>query len=81
MSKYLDFRRRPPLEGKKTFRVIVSSIRSGENLGIIYWWPTWRQYIFQPNQAIKPVFNTECLKDIAAKLEEYNNEQKAARIR
>jgi len=60
MSKYLEFRL---LEKKPKTQVIeVMSKFHGSRLGIIKWFPKWRQYVFFPESGT--VFNVECLNDI-----------------
>ena len=60
MSKYLEFN---TLEQKPKTKVIeIVSKRGGERLGIIKWYPRWRQYAFFPEA--NTIFNIECLNDI-----------------
>jgi hypothetical protein len=65
MSKYLEFRL---LEKKAKTQVIevISEPRAGSivrfKLGIIKWYPRWRQYAFFPEAGT--IFNTECINDI-----------------
>jgi hypothetical protein len=72
-KQYIEFVEMPPLPGRKTRRVSIQSISasSGE-LGTIYWWPHWRQYVFGAAPAI--IFNSQCLYEIHAKLVEMNEE-------
>jgi len=59
-SKYLIF---TTIEIKPKTRVIeVTSKNIGNVLGIIKWFPGWRQYAFFPEVAT--VFNKNCLLDI-----------------
>ena len=60
MSKYLEFN---TLEQKPKTKVIeIISKRGRERLGIIKWFPRWRQYAFFPE--VDTIFNVECLNDI-----------------
>ena len=60
MSKYLEFN---TLEQKPKTKVIeIISKRGRERLGIIKWFPGWRQYAFFPE--VDTIFNVECLNDI-----------------
>ena len=60
MSKYLEFN---TLEQKPKTKVIeIISKRGGERLGIIKWFPRWRQYAFYP--VVGTIFNMKCLNDI-----------------
>ena len=61
-SKYMVFERE--LEWEKTHKTqlwTVKNKKSNAVLGNIYWYGAWRQYIFEPYDAI---FNTGCLADI-----------------
>ena len=61
-SKYLVF---TTIEIKPKTRVIkVESKLHGNVLGIIKWFPGWRQYAFFPE--ISTLFNKTCLLDIVA---------------
>jgi hypothetical protein len=60
MSKYLEFN---TLEQKPKTKVIeIISKRGRERLGIVKWFPRWRQYAFFPEP--NTIFNVECLNDI-----------------
>ena len=61
-SKYLIF---ITIEIKTKTRVIeVTSKSIGNVLGVIKWFPSWRQYAFFPE--INTLFNKTCLLDIVA---------------
>ena len=49
--------------------------KKGGPLGMIGWYAAWRRYCFQPIEEC--VFDPECLRDIAAFMEERTKEQKA----
>ena len=56
-----------PLKHKRTthdYRVVNSS--SGGELGRVYWYPQWRQYVLEPWES---VWSAGCLKDIVAFVE------------
>jgi len=61
MSKYIKF---TIIEEKPKTKVIevTSKIRIYMKLGIIKWYPRWRQYTFFPEDGT--IFNVECLNDI-----------------
>jgi len=60
MSKYLKFKE-VPFKGKtKKFEVISKSC--GAYLGLISWYPPWRQYTFNPD--VQTVWNKDCLKTV-----------------
>ena len=61
MSRYLDFKL---LENKPKTKVIEVKSKSQlyGRLGIIKWYPRWRQYAFFPESGT--LFNVECLNDI-----------------
>jgi len=65
--KYLIFR---PVNNpnRKTEIWSVDSKSGGFSLGQIKWFGRWRQYCFFP--ARDTVFNTDCMKDISAKIKE-----------
>ena len=66
MSKYLEFKL---LEQKPKTQVIeVKSKVQYSRLGIIKWYPRWRQYAFFPEWGT--LFNTECLNDIISYIRE-----------
>jgi len=61
MSKYLEF---TVIEHKPKTKVIEvkSKLHIYMKLGIIKWYPRWRQYAFFPETGA--LFNKECLNDI-----------------
>lgn len=66
MSKYLEF---SLIERKPKTKVIgVWSKKSANRLGVIKWFPGWRQYAFFPEN--ETVFNVECLNDIQVHITE-----------
>jgi len=72
MSKYLEFEL---LEQKPKTKVIgVISKRHNDMLGIIKWFPGWRQYALFPGNGT--VFNVECLNDIQSYISELKNERR-----
>jgi len=46
--------------GKPIYR--ITNNRSKAELGIIYYYPTWKEYVFLANQGC--VFNNSCLADV-----------------
>jgi hypothetical protein len=61
-SKYLLFKQYSETEKTKSFHVI--SKKHGDLLGVVRWYPRWRQYTFFPEP--DTVWNTECLWNICA---------------
>jgi len=60
MSEYLEF---CIIEQKpKTMIVGLWSKKSSDRLGLIKWYPGWRQYAFFPENGT--LFNTGCLSEI-----------------
>jgi len=58
----------------KTDKYHVTNKKTDDILGIIEWYPYWRQYIFEPKYEYKfpCVFNHTCLSEIAEFLKELN---------
>lgn len=65
-SKYLDFIEET-IPNRKTPIVHVMN-KSTTYLGMIYFYPSWRKFIFRPEADI--IFDTSCLLDIVNKLNE-----------
>lgn len=67
MSKYLEFKL---IEQKPKTKVIEvkSKLQLYGRLGIIKWYPRWRQYAFFPEN--DTLFNVECLNDIVSYIRE-----------
>ena len=60
--KYINFKQLRP---KKIIKTTVWSCRNntgGYELGIVKWYPQWRQYSFYPADGM--VFNQTCMEDI-----------------
>ena len=71
-SKYLTFIR-DNVPGRKTPLVHVMN-KETTYLGLIYFNPGWRKYVFEPESNI--IFDTKCLTDIISKLDELQTEWK-----
>lgn len=63
-------------EGRKTGIWNICG-NDGTALGLVSWYGSWRQYIFDP--CPNCIFNNQCLRDIAAFLDRINAEQKEKR--
>ena len=51
---------------KKTKWIEVTSTHSGDNLGCIYFYPKWRQYIWEQYEDV--VMSADCLGEVMDKL-------------
>jgi hypothetical protein len=72
-SKYLTFVELTPNPKTKVIGVVTKG--HGQTcLGVIKWYPNWRQYAFFPNS--ETVFERICLGDITKFLEELMEERK-----
>lgn len=80
-SKWVKFRKRSKPKSRKTdiYSVLTTSKGSDGNylIGIVKWYPQWRQYTFFPNA--ETLYNQECLHDIANFVKELNLEHKGKR--
>jgi hypothetical protein len=72
-SSYLKFVLSQRPEEKKTDIWEITSIQSGETLGEIRWWGSWRKYVFVPNNG--SIFDIGCMKEII----EFINQEMLAR--
>ena len=52
---------------------------SGDVLGVVQWYPAWRQYCYFP--AEPTVYSLGCLRDIGCFVEQLNTEHKAQRAK
>jgi len=64
-SKLLSFISYPPSGRKKTYVVYVKN-RDGETLGIMYYDPEWKKYVWEPSNKTK--IDIQCNDDITAAL-------------
>jgi len=71
-SKYLDFIKEI-VPNRKTPLVHVMN-KSTTYLGTICFYPAWRKFVFNPESDI--VFDTSCLSDIIAEINELQHEWK-----
>ena len=58
----------------KTNKYRITNKKWGDQLGIIEWYSSWRQYIFEDDYGC--VFNHTCLNEIAEFLKELNTKHK-----
>jgi hypothetical protein len=61
--------------GRKTRIVDISSVRTGESLGIISWVGRWRQYAFYPQDGT--IWNPDCLEAVSTCIQKLMAERKA----
>ena len=64
---------------RKTRRVSVRSLSSGQELGEIVFYPWWHWYTFMPRPDLCTVWSVGCLREVMAQLEELNAELRAER--
>jgi hypothetical protein len=74
IGKYLDALLMPG--GPKTSRWRIVSRTQRTVLGVVQWFPRWRQYCFDPSGMT--TFNAECLDDIARFLRRVMHEHRNA---
>lgn len=61
-----------PYNGKSQFRVVS---RSNDGiLGDIYWYPNWRQFIFESEEDV--IWSWDCLKGVSEFMQELNEAAK-----
>jgi len=60
MSDFIEFKLID--EKPKTSVFDVINIKSGDRLGIIRWYGSWRQYCFFPHE--ETIFNSDCMQYI-----------------
>lgn len=72
-NKYLRFIH--TLNKPKTMVWVVQSTHDSTNLGIIEWYPSWRQYCFFSDR--DEIWSEDCLRVLQYFLEKINNNKKA----
>ena len=65
-SKYVWFD--PLIWGGKTTKAIVKTVSTGEEIGVVKWFPAWRRYCFFPDS--DTLYDSQCMKDISAYVDE-----------
>jgi len=60
--KYIEFLKVGTSASGKTSRWICQNINSGDDLGEVVWYGSWRQYCFLPDEGA--IFSADCLADI-----------------
>lgn len=68
IGKYMKAEIHPRQPNKKTDRWEILNIKDGFLLGMVFWYPRWRQYCFSPVPEIT-IFSHDCLTAIAAFIE------------
>ena len=80
VTKRISFENRPALDrNRKTKTWAVWSVDSSVELGEVRWYPPWRRYAFYPSNCT--FFEMQCLRDIAAFLEQQTSDHLARRRR
>ena len=74
-SQYLVFDKYI-IPGRKTPIYEVKNKNSLESLGVIYFYPAWRKYVFESNPKI--IYDINCLTDIIIFIQEVQSEWKAS---
>jgi len=64
------------IKGCKTTTYSVRNNKSDDSLGLIQWYPQWRQYIFFP--ANDTIYSAGCLRDIDTFITELMGARKTA---
>lgn len=77
-KKYLSLQATGPSKSGLTRTYSVSSAASKEVIGFIKWYGPWRRYCFFPGT--DTVWDSNCLGEIKAYLDECNENYKAGRV-
>jgi hypothetical protein len=75
MSKWITFKERNTKKKTKHFNVYAST--EDYRIGVIKWYPNWRQYCFFPE--VGTLYNSECMNDIADFIKGLMNERKESK--
>jgi len=51
--------------------------KSGDELGSVFYYKPWKQFVFEFNELGDCVFNSSCLRDVADFLDQLNKQKKA----
>lgn len=79
MSKWIEFKGPYPLPGGKTRLWDVFPKDGGRRIGQVRWYAPWRKYTFAPDPSC--VFEQDCLRDIAAFIENETKKHKRLVLR
>ena len=78
MAKWIRFVSRGIAPGRKTAQWSVVANQGGDLLGNVQWDTGWRRYIFAPAEMTS--FEQDCLRDIAAFIEDETRKHKAEAV-
>lgn len=70
IGKYLFVEEKNPARKRKTKIFELCSKSSNVGLGMIYYYPAWRRFVFAPDN--EAMFDPRCLEDIVKFLNEQN---------
>jgi hypothetical protein len=73
-KEYLIFNELIVKAPRKTKQYEVWAKESDEQLGLITWWPHWRQFVFQPRQ--NTLYSWDCLSGISEFIKKLMDERK-----
>lgn len=76
-NKYLIFELYLQKEKTQVWHVI--SKKHGDILGVVRWYPRWRQYTFWPE--LHTIWNPECLMDVCEFIRELMKDRKEGKLR
>ena len=78
-SKYIKFVKtvKPPHRKTNIYAIVSKSDKS--LLGMIKWYPWWRQFVFFPEEGC--VFNPSCMRDIISFIEDLMEKRKQKRAK
>ena len=76
-TKHLSFEIIEEKPKTKVFEIISNF--DGNSLGTIYWYPKWRQYVFQPiilEENENTIWSNDCLRELLSFLDKLKEERK-----
>ena len=79
ICKYITFVWIPSTTEKKTRNYAVCNNKSNFRIGMVKWYPSWRQYCFLPQE--DTVYSYGCLQDINKFLDDINTAHKRKNTR
>jgi hypothetical protein len=71
ITKHLIFENLPPVPGRVTKHWRIRSAGDQAVLGMVYFWPHWRKYVFTGEPTA--LFDSGCLHEIASFLDEQSD--------
>lgn len=74
--KFEIIEKKPKTKVYSIISIYDEKLGISRSLGTIYWYSSWRQYVFEPSSSFATIWSDDCLKELYEFLKKLKEERK-----